>query len=73
MPGSNKKEREKMLYYRIKKEFDQKRRKDGQIYIANELYTEHEKNLFNIPEKYIESVNISRKKTYFAFGARFSA
>lgn len=28
-----------MVYYRIKKEFDQKRRKDGQIYIANELYT----------------------------------
>ena len=61
-----------MLYYRIKKEFDQKRRKDGQIYIANELNTEHEKNLFHIPEKYIESVNISRKKTYFLFGARFS-
>lgn len=32
-----------MVYYRIKKEFDQKRRKDGQIYIANELYTAHEK------------------------------
>lgn len=31
-----------MVYYRIKKEFDQKRRKDGQIYIANELYTAHE-------------------------------
>lgn len=61
-----------MLYYRIKKEFDQKKRKDGQIYIANELYTENEKSRFNIPEKYIESVNISRKKTHFAFGARFS-
>lgn len=50
-----------MVYYRIKKEFDQKRRKDGQIYIANELYTAHEKSRLHIP------------KVYFAFGARFAA
>ena len=61
-----------MVYYRIKKEFDQKRRNDGQIYIANELYTAHEKSRFHIPEEYLEAVNISRKKIYFAFGARFA-
>lgn len=26
-----------MVYYRIKKEFDQKRRRDGQIYIAKDF------------------------------------
>ena len=62
-----------MVYYRIKKEFDQKRRKDGQIYIANELYTAHEKSRLHIPEEYLEAVNIGRKKIYFAFGARFAA
>lgn len=62
-----------MVYYRIKKEFDQKRRKDGQIYIAHELYTAHEKSRLHIPEEYLETVNISRKKVYFAFGARFTA
>lgn len=35
-----------MLYYRVKPEADQKRRNDGSIYIANELYTPTEAEIF---------------------------
>jgi len=35
-----------MKYYKVKKEADQKRRKDGSIYIAEELYTEKEVEKF---------------------------
>ena len=31
-----------MLYYKVKKDADQKRRKDGSIYIEDELYTQKE-------------------------------
>ena len=62
-----------MIYYKVKKKYDQKRRKDGQIYIAHELYTAHEKSRLHIPEEYLEAVNISLKKVYFVFGARFTA
>lgn len=61
-----------MIYYRVKPEFDQKRRKDGSFLVAHELYTAHEKSRLHIPEAMLEAVNISRKKVYFAFGARFA-
>ena len=32
-----------MVYYRVKKEFDQKRRKDGHIYILQMNYTRRTK------------------------------
>lgn len=28
-----------MLYYKVKPDFDQKKRRDGSILVANELYT----------------------------------
>lgn len=31
------------------------------------------KSRLHIPKEYLEAVNISRKKVYFAFGARFAA
>lgn len=50
-----------MTYYKVKPEFDQKKRRDGSILIANELYTPREKERFNISDKAV----------YFFFGARF--
>lgn len=67
-----------MLYYRIKKEYDGARYivpqgKVGYVreVIADELYTEKEKEKFCLPIGWCEKVNISRKKTYWFFGARF--
>lgn len=50
-----------MLYYKVKPDFDQKKRRDGSILVANELYTPREKERFNILDKAV----------YFFFGARF--
>lgn len=61
-----------MKYYKIKREYDNRKRKDGSVYIANELYTEKEKEKYNIPLNYCDIVEISKKKIYFFFGARFS-
>lgn len=60
-----------MLYYKVKPEFDQKKRRDGSILVANELYTPREKELFNISNNAVDPVEISRKAVYFFFGARF--
>lgn len=70
-----------MKYYRVKPEYDNKKRyqwnnhrqgvPDG-ILIGNELYTPAEyKKLANCPA-WFEEVEISRKKVYFFFGARFA-
>ena len=61
-----------MKYYKIKAEHDNRRRKDGSIYVANELYTEKEKEKYNIPLNYYDVVEISKRNVYFFFGARFS-
>ena len=60
-----------MTYYKVKLEFDQRKRQDGSILIANELYTPREKERFNISDKAVDPVQVSRKAVYFFFGARF--
>lgn len=70
-----------MVYYRVKSENDNKRRYkfhrgggleiDG-IYVANELYTAKEIEKYLGGVTMCEKVNISKNKTYFFFGARFS-
>lgn len=60
-----------MLYYKVKPQFDQKRRIDGSILIANELYTISELFKYKIPEECVEPTNISQRDTHFFFGARF--
>ncbi len=49
-----------------------KKRKDGSIFVANELYTESEAKKYNIPTNYYESINIPKNQVYFFFGARFA-
>lgn len=71
-----------MIYYRVKQTADQtrlynRRGKYIDFLIANELYTPAEYNgliaisKFNIENKF-EKTEVSKNKTYFFFGARFS-
>ena len=60
-----------MLYYKVKSECDQKKRCDGSILIANELYTPREKERFAISDTAVAPVQVSKRSVYFSFGARF--
>lgn len=62
-----------MKYYRVKKEFDNRRKNNSDIYIANELYTEKEAQKQNLNFNFLELVEISKRKVYFFFGARFES
>lgn len=62
-----------MKYYRVKKEFDNRMKKNGDIYISNELYTEKEAQKQNLNFNFLELVEISKNKVYFSFGARFES
>ena len=61
-----------MKYYKVKKEYDQTRRKDGSVLIANELYTKKEVDKYHINKNMCDEVNISKHNIYFCFGARFA-
>ena len=72
-----------MKYYRVKPEYDNLRKYNGKkvlydgIWIENELYTQKElekltKAGFVVLYKYFDPVEISKKKTHYFFGARFS-
>lgn len=72
-----------MKYYRVKPEYDNKWRyvyvghsnlkikRDG-ILIANELYTPRERERLAAKADIFDEVEISRKRVYWCFGARFS-
>lgn len=61
-----------MKYYKVKPEYDNKRRNDNNIYIANELYTEKEVEKYHINKNYCDIVNIPKNETYFFFGVRLA-
>ena len=65
-----------MIYYRVRKEYDNfpknPKVRDGNILVAEELYTEKEFN--ELPFVYagaFERVEIPKTETYWFFGARF--
>lgn len=60
-----------MKYLRVKNNFDNYKRNDGSIYIANELYTLKEAIKYGINQSFCDKIEISCRKTYFFFGARF--
>lgn len=66
-----------MLYYKVKPQYDNycKNPKihDSNIYVANELYTEKEVQKQNLNRSFLEPVEVSKKKVYWFFGARFAA
>ena len=61
-----------MIYYKIKPEFDNKRRSDGSILVSNELYTEREMTKYGINHNATVKIEIPKSKVYFMFGARFN-
>ena len=67
-----------MIYYHVRKEYDNfpqnPRIHDGNILVAEELYTEKEFN--KLPFVYagaFEKVEIPKSQTYMCFGARFAS
>lgn len=62
-----------MLYYQVKPQFDNYRKpgKTFDIYVARELYTPKEVERYHLNKDYLQPVEISKRKTYFFFGARF--
>ena len=62
-----------MKYYKVKPEADNRKRSDGSIYIANELYTPSEAKRYNLNMDYIDAVEVSKRRVYWCFGARFEA
>lgn len=72
-----------MTYYRVKPEYDNranyryvgnsnlKIKRDG-ILIAHELYTPRERERLAVKDSAFDKVEISRKKVYWFFGARFA-
>lgn len=65
-----------MQYFRIPQKYDNTNvYKNGKLItclVGGELYTENECNKLGLNTKALEPVNISRKKTCFVFGARFT-
>ena len=45
-----------MKYYKVKPEADNERRADGNIYVANELYTPAEAKRYNLNMDYVDAV-----------------
>lgn len=61
-----------MKYFQVKRESDQVRVNPVHFLIKEELYTEREKEKLGIPERHLISVEVSRKQTFWFFGARFA-
>lgn len=62
-----------MKYYKVKPEADNKKRPDGNIYVADELYTPAEAKRYKLNMDYMDAVNVSKRCIYWCFGARFEA
>lgn len=61
-----------MIFYIVKKEYDNYPRKDGSILVQNELYTQKEKDKYDISDKYLQKIDVKKNQTYWMFGARFA-
>lgn len=64
-----------MVYYRVKEQFDQAYKNskvhDDNVYIGKELYTEKEVEREKLNKNYMEKIEVSKRKVYWNFGARF--
>lgn len=60
-----------MTYYKTPELLDQKRFGNGYFYIAGELFTEKQANRIGANISILDKVEISQRKTYWFFGARF--
>lgn len=61
-----------MIYYKVKPQYDQRRKpgKKYDIYIGNELYTASEMRKQALNPAYMDIVKIPKNQTYYFFGAR---
>lgn len=66
-----------MKYYQVLAQYDQcykcQKAHNSDIYIVGELYTEREVEKNNLNKNYMQEINLSPKKVYNFFGARFRA
>lgn len=61
-----------MKYYKVNENgADKYMHKSRMTLVYNELYTEKEKERYNIPEAFVDVVNVSKNNIYWFFGARF--
>ena len=61
-----------MQYYKVKPQYDNCRKSNGDIYIANELYTQQEVIQQKLNKDYLDVVEVPKNQIYFFFGARFA-
>lgn len=61
-----------MQYFKVKKEYDQYSKTKLPILIEDELLTKKEIEKYNVPEKAVDPIEVSQKRIYWCFGARFA-
>lgn len=62
-----------MTYAKIKPECHDKQLLNGWYLVANELYTMNEVDKYAIPKSYYDEIEVSSKKVFHLFGARFAS
>lgn len=60
-----------MIFYKVKAEYDNRKRRDGSIFVAHELFTQKEKEKLRVPDEAVEPIPVKKNNTYWFFGARF--
>jgi hypothetical protein len=61
-----------MIYYKVPEKMDQKRTANGTIFVKNELLTKKQLDKMGGNPEQFEKVEISQRKIYWFFGARFA-
>ena len=61
-----------MQYFKVKKEYDQYSKTKLPILVQDELLTTKEMEKYNVPEKAVDPIEVSQKRIYWCFGARFA-
>lgn len=61
-----------MNYYKVPKQMDNKRTANGTIFVAGELLTEKQALKMRANLDVFERTELSQRKTYWFFGARFA-
>lgn len=61
-----------MQYFKVKEEYDQYSKTKLPILVKDELLTKKEMEKYNVPEKAVDPIEVSQKRIYWCFGARFA-
>ena len=64
-----------MIFYRVLPQYDQRHKnpkvRDGNIYVAHELYTPSEVECQKLNVRYMQLIDVPCESVYWAFGVRF--